>query len=89
MLRYQATLDQFPVFGREGYVLPLGPAVQHTGEIDSGRPVEQVWIFSKPAVAFESPQCVVEIGEDGAPELKVAEGVRTRFFGEPLPVGRL
>ena len=25
VLRYKAALDQFPVFGREGYALPLGP----------------------------------------------------------------
>ena len=89
VLRYRATLDQFPVFGREGHVLPLGPAVQHTGEIDAAKPVEQAWIFGKPAVPFESPQCVVEIGEDSSPEIKVAEGVKTRFFGEALPVGKL
>ena len=40
VLRYRAKLDQFPVFGREGYVLPLGRAVQHTGEIDDERPLE-------------------------------------------------
>ena len=34
VMRYTATLDQFPVFGREGHVLPLGRARQHTGEID-------------------------------------------------------
>jgi alpha-D-xyloside xylohydrolase len=33
VLRYAARLDQFPVFGREGYALPLGRAVQHTGEM--------------------------------------------------------
>ena len=34
VVRYKATLDRFPVFGREGYALPLGRAVQHTGEIE-------------------------------------------------------
>jgi len=29
LLRYKAGLDQFPVFGREGYALPMGFAVQH------------------------------------------------------------
>ena len=35
VIRYRAKLDQFPVFGREGRALPLGRAVQHTGEIDA------------------------------------------------------
>ena len=48
VLRYQAALDQFPVFGREGYALPLGRAVQHTGEIDAAKPLEQLWVFGKP-----------------------------------------
>ena len=51
MLRYRAKLDQFPVFGREGYALPLGRAVQHTGEIDAAQPLEQLWVFGKPTRA--------------------------------------
>src|SRR5439155_26571783 len=49
VLRYRAKLDQFPVFGREGYALPLGRTVQHTGEIDSTTPLEALWIFGTPA----------------------------------------
>ncbi len=49
VLRYRATADQFPVFGREGHVLPLGRAVQHTGEIDAGRPLASLWLFGAPA----------------------------------------
>ena len=41
-------LDRMPVFGREGHLLPLGPAVQHTGEIDAARPVEEVVVFGLP-----------------------------------------
>ena len=44
VLRYKAGLDQFPVFGREGYALPMGFAVQHTGEIDPAKPLEQLWV---------------------------------------------
>src|SRR5260370_26037222 len=35
VIRYRATLDRFPGFGRAGYALPLGPVWQHTGEIDT------------------------------------------------------
>ena len=53
VLRYRAALDQFPVFGREGYALPLGRAVQHTGEIDAARPLDALWVFGPPAQALD------------------------------------
>ncbi len=52
VLHYRAKLDQFPVFAREGYALPLGRAVQHTGEIDAMHPLELLWVFGKPAREF-------------------------------------
>jgi alpha-D-xyloside xylohydrolase len=36
-----APLDQIPVFGRAGHVVPLGRVVQHTGEIDPANPIEE------------------------------------------------
>src|SRR5665811_1265690 len=53
VIRYRATLDRFPVFGREGYALPLGPVVQHTGEIDDARPLDALWLFGAPSQALE------------------------------------
>ena len=53
VLRYQAKLDQFPLFGREGHALPLGRNVQHTGEIDAAAPLDALWIFGKPATSLE------------------------------------
>ena len=53
VIRYRATLDRFPVFGREGYALPLGPVVQHTGEIDAAKPLEALWVFGAPSHALE------------------------------------
>lgn len=41
-------LDALPVFGREGHMLCLGPAVQHTGDINSARILEEVWMFGMP-----------------------------------------
>jgi alpha-D-xyloside xylohydrolase len=38
-------LDRIPVYGHEGTVLPLGPVVQHTGELDGQQPVTEVWTF--------------------------------------------
>ena len=47
LLERQMPLDQIPLYGRQGYVLPLGPVVQHTGELipDS---VEEIWAFGQP-----------------------------------------
>ena len=89
VLRYKAALDQFPVFGREGYVLPLGRAVQHTGEIDEAKPVEQLWVFGTPAAAYESGQVRVEPGRSGGAALRVARDVQLHWFGDEVPVERL
>lgn len=88
VLKYKAALDQLPVFGHEGHVLPLGPAVQHTGEIDAQRPIEHAWVFGKPAHAFAATGFEVEIGREG-PRIAAAQGVQVHFFGDSLPVDRL
>lgn len=41
-------LDTIPVFGREGHMLCIGQATQHTGEINSARILEEVWMFGMP-----------------------------------------
>ena len=45
-------LDQIPVFGRVGSWLPLGPVVQHTGELDGKEPVNELWVFGDPNPQF-------------------------------------
>lgn len=44
----RAGLDTMPVFGREGHILCLGPVAQHTGEINSAKILEEVWMFGMP-----------------------------------------
>ena len=67
VLRYRAKLDQFPVFGREGYALPLGRAVQHTGEIDAATPLELLWVFGQPEHALDGfAQATIETARRGA-----------------------
>ncbi len=51
----QAPLEQIPVFGREGALLPLGPAVQHTGELAAGLHLEEVWSFDEPRQSVTLP----------------------------------
>ena len=83
VLRYKAALDQFPVFGREGYALPLGRAVQHTGEIDAANPLEQLWVFGKPTRALESfAQARIDTGADGAFTIRASASVKVERFGD-------
>jgi alpha-D-xyloside xylohydrolase len=46
--RVRRALNELALFGREGHVLCLGRAVQHTGEIDLQAPIEEVWLFGQP-----------------------------------------
>ncbi len=78
MIRYRAKLDQFPVFGREGRALPLGRAVQHTGEIDSAHPLELLWVFGKPAQGMTEFAQVKIV--DGV--VHAAPSVKVEFFGD-------
>ncbi|HET9046661.1 MAG TPA: TIM-barrel domain-containing protein [Casimicrobiaceae bacterium] len=83
VLRYRAKLDQFPVFGREGYVLPLGRAVQHTGQIDAAAPLEMLWVFGPPEqMQDEFAQASIVATAEGRRSVRVAPGVTVDVFGE-------
>lgn len=45
---FELGLGQLPVFGREGHMLCLGPTARHTGEFNSARILEEVWMFGMP-----------------------------------------
>jgi alpha-D-xyloside xylohydrolase len=51
MLSRTVPLATIPRFGRVGYALPLGPAVDRPDAIDASAPLEEVWLFGEPAVA--------------------------------------
>ncbi|MEO6749519.1 MAG: TIM-barrel domain-containing protein [Casimicrobiaceae bacterium] len=86
VLRYTAPLDQFPVFGREGHALPLGRAVQHTGEIDAATPLEMLWVFGAPARALDGfAQARVSIDAVDA-GVHAAAGVAVQVFGDAAAV---
>jgi alpha-D-xyloside xylohydrolase len=87
VLRYRAKLDQFPVFGREGHALPLGRAVQHTGEIDAVSPLEALWIFGKPGApldGFTQAKIAADGGESFA--VRAAPEVAVEIFGDAADV---
>jgi len=82
VLRYTAKLDQFPVFGREGYALPLGRAVQHTGEIDAAKPLEALWVFGKPAHSLDGfTQARIDADGEGGFTLRASGGFDVQVFG--------
>ena len=83
VLRYHAKLEQFPVFGREGYALPLGRAVQHTGEIDAAAPLEALWVFGKPEHGLTGmAQVAIEAAAEGRHIVRAATGVAVDVFGD-------
>ncbi len=67
-------LDQIPVFGREGTLLPLGPAVQHAGELKAGLDLEQVWVFDSFRNGMQLPGRSLDRLED------VPEGVKVKVI---------
>jgi alpha-D-xyloside xylohydrolase len=83
VLRYAARLDQFPVFGREGYVLPLGRAVQHTGEISKNNPLELLWLFGQPAQSLDGyRQLRIDLDRNGTCIVRAALNVDVQIFGD-------
>jgi alpha-D-xyloside xylohydrolase len=60
-------LEQMPVYGREGFMLPLGPVVQHTGELAAGMQIDEVWVFGKPRCGLEWPGFAIDETLKGVP----------------------
>jgi len=58
-------LDYIPIFGKEGAILPLGPAVQHTGELKPGLHLSEVWIFGAPKQGLQLPDLDLVVMSDG------------------------
>jgi len=83
VLRYRAKLDQFPLFGREGYALPLGRAVQHTGEIDDASPLELLWLFGRPEQALTGfAQAAIAANAEGRHAVRVAAALTVDVYGD-------
>lgn len=75
-------LDQMAVYGREGCLLPLGPVVQHTGELASQPAVMDVWVFGMPERGIEVPGARLDAADDGdVCRLRVPPGTTIRPFG--------
>jgi alpha-D-xyloside xylohydrolase len=86
VIRYRATLDKFPVFGREGYALPLGPVVRHTGEIDAAMPLAALYLFGKPAQPLDGfAQAKIAVA-DGRAMVAAAPTVKVETFGDAVGI---
>ena len=46
--KFELGPERMPVFGREGHMLCLGPTARHTGEFNSARILDEVWMFGMP-----------------------------------------
>jgi alpha-D-xyloside xylohydrolase len=89
VLHYTAPLDQFPVFGREGHALPLGRAVQHTGEIDVDNPLEMLWVFgapTQPLAGHAQARIIIDAADAADVGVHAAKGVAVQVFGDPANV---
>ncbi len=75
LLDWEMPLDRIPVFGREGTLLPLGPAVQHTAELKPGLDLEKVLAFGKPRRGIQLPGLELKISPVGQ-ILNLPAGVR-------------
>lgn len=70
-------LDTLPIFGREGHMLCLGPVAQHTGEFNSARILDEVWMFGMPEhspVVMRNKIRVMQM--QGSSYIKGLEGLR-------------
>jgi alpha-D-xyloside xylohydrolase len=76
-LTMEAGLDTLPIFGREGHMLCLGPVVQHAGEFNSARILDEVWMFGMPEqspVVMRNKIRVMQM--QGSSYIKGLEGLR-------------
>lgn len=56
-------LDQIPLFGREGRILPLGPPVQHTGQLEAGLHLKEIMTFGTPQIGMRLPGLNLSVSE--------------------------
>lgn len=75
-------LNEIPVFGREGTCLPLGPVVQHTGQLNDVEVVEELWIFGDPQPALcRNLDFLQWETKDGKNKFTTPQEVKVKLFG--------
>jgi alpha-D-xyloside xylohydrolase len=76
------TLNEIPVFGRAGTCLPLGPVVQHTGQLKENEDVNEIWLFgeTQPELCNNFLDLKWE-SIDGKTKYSSPQGVKVKLFG--------
>ena len=76
--------------GEVDIALPLGRAVQHTGEINAEHPLEMLWIFGRPAQVLDGfRQVCVEEDRGGVFTVRAMLNVDAQVFGDASAVNVL
>ena len=77
-------LDQIPIYGRAGTMLPLGPTAQHTSELPPSPGLTELWVFDLPVQDLILPGLAIRVRRsDNAAEVSgVPEEVSIRTFGQ-------
>ncbi len=66
-----------PVFGREGHILCLGTGGMHTGEFNSARLLEEVWLFGMPTISPTVMRNKIRVMQmQGSSYIKGLEGLK-------------
>ncbi|MDO9086683.1 MAG: glycoside hydrolase family 31 protein [Anaerolineaceae bacterium] len=75
------SINEIPVFGRVGTCLPLGPVVQHTGQLKEIEDIEELWVFGEP-----QPELCRNFADlkwetvDGKIKFIPSQGVKVKLF---------
>jgi alpha-D-xyloside xylohydrolase len=71
-------LEYIPVFGRAGGILPLGPEVEHTGELKLDVDLDEIWVFGQPEEGLDLPG--LSLGVDDGKIQQLPEDVEIRSW---------
>jgi alpha-D-xyloside xylohydrolase len=74
LLELAVPLDTLPHFGRVGYVLPLGPALERADDMNPDAPLDEAWVFGDVKVR-RTGFAQLSVGTaDGRPRVDLAGG---------------
>lgn len=77
-------LDRIPIFVRAGSILPLGPVVQHTGELTAETAVETIRVFGLPEPGHRQGTGPFRLVRDAEGQLRISglpEETKIEVFG--------
>ncbi|HEV2357190.1 MAG TPA: TIM-barrel domain-containing protein [bacterium] len=83
-IEQRVPLDRMPLYGRDGCLLPLGPAAQHAGELEAGAELSELVVFGLPRVelALSGSAFELTVRGDGCRIHPLANRVRVSPLGD-------